>query len=113
MKTSEIAHDESEELREDMAAEERCKKERFVMDTESGFVMDRKAEEWLTTAEEVYLAMVEELERWKKENSRLREIGDAMAEMLNLAPSAPVSDWPTDEQIEAVITAWLEAKVSA
>jgi hypothetical protein len=30
---------------------------RFTMDTESGFVWDAEQEEWLTTAEEVFLAM--------------------------------------------------------
>ena len=32
-------------------------KRRFVLDPESGFVWDRSEEEWLTTVEEVFLAM--------------------------------------------------------
>ena len=34
--------------------------DRFILDPESGFVYDRKTEEWLTTAEEVYIAMSDE-----------------------------------------------------
>ena len=44
-------------------------------------------------------------ETWA-EIKRLREIGDRMAAMLDLAPTAPVEQWPNDDEITAVVTEW-------
>lgn len=53
--------------------------------------------------EAVHVIYVREL--WA-EKERLREIGDRMAAMLELAPSAPVEEWPDDDKIMAAVNDW-------
>jgi hypothetical protein len=51
-------------------------------------------------------SVAEEAVRLRAENARLREAGSRMAEMLALAPGAPVADRPTDDQIMDAVQAW-------
>lgn len=45
----------------------------------------------------------------ERENARLRDAGNRMADMLALAPGSPVECWPTDDAIMAAVSAWRAA----
>jgi len=56
---------------------------------------------WITNAEGI-----------AKERGELFRAGERMAAMLALAPTAPVADWPTDDQIMSAVGAWNTAAQS-